>query len=1020
MSSPVIIELNLSAPISCLILGLRIDLLIDLSDNQKLIIIAKKTKTNTNTRVFMENYYSKSQINHSSLNLLSHAVSDALNKRFLPRVVQGLFLAGCIGVHSTATAIDDSQLNGKNGFNVEKIDINDRLYLREQIINDVNGDGIDDLLIDNSVFFNLQDAKTHIIFGATGNTIPAKLKLEDLDGANGFTINARFSGMIDINGDGITDIIVTDFTSVNPEKFIVFGQNVSAAEKFPSVVSLSDLNGTNGFHVVDPVNDGELSIASQGDLSGDGIDDMVVSERHSYSKSSYSTRYKTSLYVVFGREDSVFPANLSLSKLNGGDGLRINDAFQNYNGYDSSNRSFVDSDNRIDFNGDGINDLLYTERDFLGYSYLDTTHEMNFVDISALENNGEFPAVKDGLSEITFFSTRASVSGGGDPGDSGNIGDINGDGVDDIAQASDSSRRLTGSENKVVISFGMANNSVNPAGVKQIIFTDEFYSLSAESSDLITTALGDINGDGIDDVHLMSVNNSSNHTKHSFILFGRNTKIDGEFPENITPDFFDGHNGFILRGTKGISPYETDEKFQSVGDFNNDGINDIVYLNNEVTNSLISGIERRANIIYGQAEPFPEIVIVSELNDSSNVMTDEFSAESRNVRETLLADINNDGSDDLIMQSGFTGSVSVFYGASDILSTPKLVCPGDIDNDGEPELVVLFENHAANTLNAVVKDLNGRLVSTVNFNRNFKPEAIKALEDINNNRSPELVVIDQGTARAEVRDSMTGERLNTIGFHANGGALDIEPLADQNSNGAQALASLNDQGKVTVKDALNADTIQQLSFSTTNFVPQDLSVLETLPSQVAVLFENKDPLKLDKVTLKDVSTGRVVKNLWYGKGWDALQLEVLSDLNGNGSQEAAVLRTKGNQVNVLIRDSFSGRLISSQGHSTGYRPIGMAIAADLNNNGSQEVVVVGRKDQGTSVKATVKDGLNGELINTVFFNKNIKPLEFSVCPDMNGNNKPELVVLGERSSDGALHLIIKDAMTGQLVGKVEY
>ena len=56
----------------------------------------------------------------------------------------------------------------------------------------------------------------------------------------------------------------------------------------------------------------------------------------------------------------------------------------------------------------------------------------------------------------------------------------------------------------------------------------------------------------------------------------------------------------------------------------------------------------------------------------------------------------------------------------------------------------------------------------------------------------------------------------------------------------------------------------------------------------------------------------------------------------------------------------------------------------------------------------------------MFFDKNFAGQDIAICADINGNGAQELVLLGERASDGELRAIIKDAKTGELIGVVNF
>ena len=91
------------------------------------------------------------------------------------------------------------------------------------------------------------------------------------------------SGAGDVNGDGIDDLIV-GATGADPggvqsagESYVVFGRDTGFSASF----ELSTLNGTNGFVIngIDVIDQSGGSVSGAGDVNGDGIDDLIIGAR---------------------------------------------------------------------------------------------------------------------------------------------------------------------------------------------------------------------------------------------------------------------------------------------------------------------------------------------------------------------------------------------------------------------------------------------------------------------------------------------------------------------------------------------------------------------------------------------------------------------------------------------------------------------------------------------------------------------------------------------------------------------
>ena len=206
------------------------------------------------------------------------------------------------------TSLNVSDLDGNNGFTINPIAAGDELGVSVSAAGDVNGDGIDDLII--GAFGadpngNANAGTSYVVFGSS-EAFPASFKPSGLDGTNGFAINGiaeddfsgiRVSSAGDFNGDGIDDLIIsTPFAETSAgQSYLVFGSK----EGFWASINLSSLDGINGsvLNGVNPNDYSGVSVSGAGDINGDGVDDLIIGG--SYADPNGNTNSGSS-YVVFG------------------------------------------------------------------------------------------------------------------------------------------------------------------------------------------------------------------------------------------------------------------------------------------------------------------------------------------------------------------------------------------------------------------------------------------------------------------------------------------------------------------------------------------------------------------------------------------------------------------------------------------------------------------------------------------------------------------------------------------------
>ncbi len=511
------------------------------------------------------------------------------------KIVMGVTLALSFSQNNAFAQFDPviqlNELNGTNGFRIDGESLADRSGFSVSTAGDFNGDGVDDLIIGayQADPGGTDSGSSYVIFG-TNVGVGSSFSLSSLDGSNGFRLDGATKGersglavsdVGDVNGDGIGDIIIgapraNPNMSYSGSSYVVFGSDVL----FDATLGLSSLDGSNGFRL-DGETLGDLSgsaVSAAGDINGDGIDDIVIGAYNADLNGAFSG----SSYVVFG--SSGFNATLNLSTLDGSNGFRLDGmAFESSGGAVSS---------AGDVNGDGIDDLI------IGAQYADNNGSSSGSTYLVFGTKTEFSATLD-------LSTLDGVNGFRIDGTSARdllgrsisrAGDVNDDGIDDIiigAPRADYSGVDSGSTYVVFGSNAGFDATFNVESLNGINGFRIDGTTADERSGTAVNKAGDVNGDGIDDIiigaPLADVNDDDSGS--SYLVFGRSTA----FEASLNLSSLNGSNGFRLddSGVGNFSGFAV----SSAGDFNGDGMSDVIIGAYNANNSVGSSY-----VVYGKTD----------------------------------------------------------------------------------------------------------------------------------------------------------------------------------------------------------------------------------------------------------------------------------------------------------------------------------------------------------------------------------------------------------------------------------
>nr|WP_314628497.1 cadherin-like domain-containing protein [uncultured Noviherbaspirillum sp.] len=409
-----------------------------------------------------------------------------------------------------------TQLNGSNGFTIPGLAAGGNLGQSVSSAGDINGDNITDLVLGAGAA-NASRGASYVIFGSR-SPFPATFNLSQLNGTNGFIIpGIAASGQLgtsvsttgDINGDGITDLVLGAYTTNTNigTSYIIFGNR----SPFPATFNLTQLNGTNGFTIPGVTTGGRLgySASNAGDINNDNITDLVLGAYSANAGMGVS-------YVIFGSRIP-FPASFNLSQLNGPNGFTIP-------GLAISGRLGNSVRSAGDINGDNITDLVLAENGGVAAGYVIFGSQSSFPSSFNLTQ-------LDGSNGFIINGVAASAPLGISVG---SAGDINGDNITDLVLGVPGAYADMGAS---YVIFGSRSPFPASFNILQLNGTNGFTIPGVKTNGYLGSSVsnaGDLNGDNITDL-MLGAYNANSGLGASYVIFGKNTSARILTPTPLTP-----------------------------------------------------------------------------------------------------------------------------------------------------------------------------------------------------------------------------------------------------------------------------------------------------------------------------------------------------------------------------------------------------------------------------------------------------------------------------------------------------
>ena len=390
------------------------------------------------------------------------------------------------------------------------------------------------------------------------------------------------SGPCDVDGDGIDDVLAgAPLWSTRPAQrswegaaYVVFGR--------PGIGSADLAAPSGGALRIEGVGDNSQmgAVACAGDVNGDGIDDLALG---AWGREYPGREATGEAYVVFGARDLRTAGPLDVSLL-GDRGFRI--AAPDAPEYDHLGYAVAGLG---DVTGDGRGDVavMANTADTTTAVPPRTNNGITYL-LPGQAGTGDVDVATDAILVLDGASPGSTVAPFGQPNDLANVGDVDGDGADDIgigAYTAVFAARTTASGAAYVVS-GKRRGRLDLGDPASSILTVGGPHAGQRLGTGIDAA-GDVNGDGLGDVVIGADATAAANSDNAYVVYG------AESPATLDASAL-GDRGYRILGMPGAS---SGYGVAGVGDVDGDGRDDVAL------GAYGEGDSGAAYVVYGQADP---------------------------------------------------------------------------------------------------------------------------------------------------------------------------------------------------------------------------------------------------------------------------------------------------------------------------------------------------------------------------------------------------------------------------------
>jgi VCBS repeat-containing protein len=381
---------------------------------------------------------------------------------------------------------------------------------------DVNGDGLADLVVTAKYADASARESAYVVFGKSNASTVFATGLNvgtGLTASMGYQIKLdesywghAVSNAGDVNGDGLSDLLVVSDTSAARNVYVIYGKT---GNQSVTLTSYTQFTPDMGYNVLTSnVIDLGQSVYGAGDVNGDGLADFIVGAPNS------STGARGMAYVVYGNSTGTSAQLNATNGIDASQGFRIlgqagTTTSFSYFGFAVSSAG--------DVNGDGLADVMIS-------SPFEPGAEGGAVYVVYGNSSGsvldiDLPSSSGVIAPSRGFKITSALAAdmlGRSGKDIASAGDINGDGLSDmIISGRDDNGNTTASTYVVYGNASGTNVAIDASGN---IAASNGFKLKGAVGFAVASA-GDINGDGLNDL-LVSARLSGVSGSYNVVLGG--------------------------------------------------------------------------------------------------------------------------------------------------------------------------------------------------------------------------------------------------------------------------------------------------------------------------------------------------------------------------------------------------------------------------------------------------------------------------------------------------------------------